>query len=279
MLLPRRQANNTLLLTSRLFLRQSEPRLRASHSRPSPFPTPRVVPARAWAVVGLHQPRSTTNLHGPPNPSKTPQCYTRPPARKRHLTHPAGSPEQVSSPTRHEPPKPPSPNLPNITHLHPQNMSTNPPPHGPTTRRHMFTTLRIPVPVHLGTLNPNRPSQGHQRVHLISSPHPSRQTLPSLCHTPVGYPRSANPRILPLGSHPRARTRIRTGTLIEVVNGIGHLIPTPGRPLGKSAEIPTIRGRSITPQPSVETPRNVQMKTVCYRRPPVIDATIQRTIS
>jgi len=143
-------------------------RLRARRSHPYRLPTACLVPARAWAVVDLHQTRSTTNLHGPLNPAKNPQCFRRPPARRSHLTLHAGPPGQAFSLTLHEQSRPPPPNLPSTTRLHPQTTSTNPPHPGLTTRRHTAMTQEILVPVHLGILNPNRPSQGHQRVHLIS---------------------------------------------------------------------------------------------------------------
>ena len=265
---------------SALLLGSLKYRLSACHSHPHPPPTACLVPARAWAVVGLHQTRSTTNLHGPPNPPKIPQCYRRPPARKSLLTQLAGSREQVFSLTRREQSRPPPPNPPNITRLHPQNTSTNPPPPpGPTTRRHTAMALEILVPVHLGILNSNRPSQRHQRVRLISSPHRCHQTLPSLYRTPVGCPRSARPRILQSASHPRAGTKIETRIPIVAANGTGQLIHTPGRPLRKLVEIHMIHGsRSITLQPLVETSKSGQMKTVCYRGFPAIDATSQRTM-
>ena len=226
---PRLQADYTLSFTSRLFSSAVSISAKGQPLLPSSSPAACLVSARSWAVVDLHRARSTTNFHGPPSLPRTPQCSRQLLARKRHPTRRAGSPEQVSSPTCHEQPSPPLPNLP--THPWPQNTSTS--PLGVTTRRHMSTTLRILVPVHLGTLNPNHPSRRHQRVHLISSPRPYHQTLPSLCHTPVRYLRSANIRILPFASHPRARTKIGTRTPFEVVNGIGLLILRPRRPLGK----------------------------------------------
>jgi hypothetical protein len=186
---------------------------------------------------------------------------------------------------------------PSSTCLHPQNTPTHPPPHGQSIRSHPSTTMQILVPVHLGPPNPNRPSQGHEILHLISTLHPSHQMLPSLgtllchttaslrhtilpspCHSPVGYPRSASPRIPPLGNHPRARTRIGTGTPIGVTNGRGHLISTAGRPPGKLAEIPTKHGRSITLQPSAEIPRSIWMRTICYRRPSAIGAIARKAM-
>jgi hypothetical protein len=255
-------------------------RLRACRSHPYRPPTACLVPTRAWAVVDLHQTRSTTNLHGPLNPPKNLQCFRRPPARRSHLTLPAGSLEQASSLTLHEQSRPPPPNLPSITHLHPQNTSTSPPPHPAlTTRRHTAMTQQTPAPVHLGILNPNRPSQRHQRVHLISSLRPCHQTLPSLCHTLVGHPRSARPQILPFESHPRPGTKIGTRMPIEAVNGTSRLIPTPGRPLRNSAEIPMIHGtRSITLQPSVETSKSGPMKMAHYRNLPAIGAISQKTM-
>jgi hypothetical protein len=211
-----------------------------------------LVTVRAWAAVGLPPPKSTTNLHGPPSLPKNLQCCRRALARKRHLTRHAGSPEQAFSPTPHEQSRPPPPNQLNIIRLHLRNTSTSPlPPPGLTTPRHTAMIQEILVPVHLGILNSSRPSRRHQRVHLISSLHPCPQTLPSVCITPAGYPQSARLRILPFARHPKAKTKIATRTPIEVVNGTGHLMPTLGRPLGKSAGIP------ITPRPSVETSKNV----------------------
>jgi len=253
-------------------------RLTASRFHPYPPPTACLVLARAWAVADLRQTRSPINLHGPHNPPKNPQCFRRPLARKSHRTQPAGSPKQAFSPTRHERLRPPPLNLPSIIRLHPRNMSINPPlPPGPTTQRHTAMTLEILILVHLGILNSNRPSQRHQRVHSISSLHLCHQMMPSLCHIPVGSPQSARPRILPFASHPRPRTKIGTRTPVEVTNGVGHLIPTPGRPLGNSAEIPMIHGsRSIMLQPSVGTSKSGQTKTLCYRNLLAIDVTSQK---
>lgn len=227
----------------------------------------------------LPQARSTTNFYGPPNPTKNPRCYRRPLARKRHLTQPAGSPEQASSLTPHGHSRPPNP--PSIIPLLPQNMLTvhPPPPPGPTIRRHTAMILEILVPVHLGILNSNRPSRRHQRVHLISSLHPCHQLLPSVCHTPAGYHRSVRPRTPPVAKHPKARKRIGTRTPVELANGTGRLMPTPGRPLGKSAEILTTRdSRFITPQPSVETSNNGQARMLHYRSLPAIAVMSRRTI-
>ena len=270
---------HVVLRESALVFGSLKSRLRASRSPPFRPPTACLVPARAWAVVDLHQTRSTTNLHGPLNPPKNPQCFRQPPARRSHLTLPAGSPEQAFSLTLHEQSRPPLPNLPNIIRLHPQNTSTNLLPHpGLTTRRHTAMTQEILVPVHLGIPNPNRPSQRHQRVHLISSLHPCHQTLPSLCHTLVGYPQSARPQILPFASHPRVGTKIGRRTPIEVVNGTGHLTPTPGH-LRNSAEIPMIHGtRSITLQHSGETSKSGQMKMARYRSPLATGAISQKTM-
>ena len=272
-----RAARPTTRYPSRV-ARQSEIPAKGQPFSPLPSPNSLFGPARAWAVVDLHQTRSTTNLHGPPSLPKSPQCFRRPLARKSHRTQPAGSQEQAFSLTRHEQSRPPPPNLRSITHLHPQNTSTSlPPPSELTTRRHTAMTQQILVPLHLGILNLNSPSQRHQRVHLISSLHPCHRTLPSLCHTLVGYPRSARPQILPFASHLRTGTKIGTRTPIEVVNG--HLIPTLGRPLRNSAEIPMIHGsRCIMLQPSVETSKSEQMKTVSYQSLLATGATSQKTM-
>lgn len=231
-------------------------------------------------MVCLPQTRSTINFHGPPNPPKNPQCYRRPPARKRHLTQHAGSPEQASSPTPHDHLRP-LPNLLSIIRLLPQNTLMDQPPPEPTTRRHtaMAMALEILVPVHLGILNSNRPSRRYQRVHLISSLRPCHRTLPSVCHTQVGYHLSARPRILLFARHPKTRKRTATRRSVEVTNRTNHLIPTIGRPPGKSAEIPMTRGnKSITLQPSVDTSKSNRMRILHYPSLPAIVAISRKTM-
>lgn len=274
--LPHRQANNTLpLRESALPFGCLKSRLRTNNSYPDLLRTACLVPVRAWVVVGLPQIRSTTNLHGPPNPLKSLKCCRRPPARKRQLTQPAGPPKQAYSLTLYEQSRPPPLNQPNIIHLHPPNTSTNTPlPPGPTTRRHTAMTLEILAPVHLGILSPNRPRRRHQRVHLIRSLHPCHRTLLSLCRTPVGPTQLVRLRILLFASHPRARTKIGTKTP-EVANGNGHLIPTPRRPLGNPGTHMTRGNRSIIPQRSVGTSRNGRTSTL-YQSLPAIGVISQK---
>lgn len=257
----------------------SNPCFRVYSFHPTILRTARLATLGAWAVVCLPRTRSTTNFHGPLNRPKNPQCCRRPHARKRHLTQRAGSPEQASSLTPHEHPRP-HPNLPTITPLLPQNtLTVLLPPLEPTTRRHTAMTLEILVLVHLGIQNPNRPSPRHQRVHFISSPRPCHPPSPSVCHTLVGYHRSAGPRILPFAKHPKPGKRIGTRTPVEVANETDRLIHTRGRPLGKSAEIQMTRGsRSITPPPSVGTSKNGQMRMLHYRSPPAIAVISLKTI-